>query len=278
VHRLFGVDRPVIAMLHLPPSPGVPGFPGVHAAVERMRPDLQAYLAAGVDALLLENMNDFPCVPESAMGPEVAAALTRLAVEARALADAAAGGAARPLPIGIQVLFAANRTALAVAQAAGLQFVRAEGWTHAHVSDKGVVQAQGGQVRRYQHAIGAEGILVFTDIKKKHASHAWTADLSLADIAKTLELHRSDGAIVTGSLTGAPPAADDLAAARAATRLPVLAGSGITADNLPEYFPLADAFIVGSYFKRDGDWREPVEPTRVRAFMKVLRRLRKEAA
>lgn len=274
---LFGLDKPVIGMLHVAPSPGVPGFPGIQAAVEKMRLDLQAYLRAGVDALLLENMHDFPCVAEREMGPEIAAYLTRLAMEARRLCDEALGGAARPLPLGVQVLFAASRTAVAVAQAAGLQFVRAEAWTHAHISDKGIVEAQGGKVKRYQHHIGADGILVLTDIKKKHASHAWTADLGLADVAELLEMHRSDGAIVTGTVTGRPPRAEDLTAVRAATRLPVIVGSGVTEENLAEHFPLADAFIVGSHFKREGHWEARVEPERVRAFMDAARRLRREA-
>lgn len=36
-----------------------------------------------------------------------------------------------------------------------------------------------------------------------------------------------------------------------ATNLPVLIGSGITVDNV-ECYSQADAFIVGSYFKKDG--------------------------
>ena len=272
--KLFGSEKPVIAMLHLPPCPGVEGHPGIMAAIETMRADLQAYLSAGVDALLLENMHDFPCVGEAEMGPEVASYLTRMAVAARSLADEIAGGAARPMPIGLQVLFAANRTALAVAQVAGLQFVRAEAWTHAHVSDKGLVSAQGGVVKRYQHGIGAGAVKVFVDVKKKHASHALTADLSLADVVGLLKLHRADGAIITGQVTAEPPDPDDLRAARAATELPILIGSGVTAENLVDYFELADGFIVGSHFKREGRWDAPVELERAKTFMARMRELR----
>jgi membrane complex biogenesis BtpA family protein len=272
--KLFEIDRPIIAMLHLPPSPGLSGFPGIMGAMESMRRDLQTYLSAGVDALLLENMHDFPCVPESEMGPEVSTYLTSMAVAARRFADEMAGGAVRPLPIGIQVLFAANRTALAISQAANLQFIRAEGWTHAHVSDKGIAQAQAGKVKRYQHGIGADEIQVFADIKKKHASHALTADLSSADIASIMALHRADGIIVTGGLTGEAPSLEDLAAVRKESPLPLLLGSGLTQEKLGEYFPLADGFIVGSYFKEEGDWAAPVDSERVAEFMREVRRLR----
>lgn len=272
--KLLGVHKPVIGMLHLPPSPGVEGFPGIMAALETLRADETALLAGGVDALLLENMHDFPCLPEAEQGPELAATLTRLAVAARGLADELTGGTRRPLPMGLQVLFAANRTAIAVALAAGLQFVRAEGWTYAHVSDKGLVDAQAGRVKRYQHQIGGDGIQIFADIKKKHASHALTDDLTIGDVAATLELHRADGAIVTGTVTGAPPDPDDLRAVRERTNLPILIGSGLSAENLGDYVDLADGFIVGSHFKRQGRWDAPVEPGRVRDFMARMRELR----
>ncbi len=272
--RLFDREKPIIAMLHLSPSPGLAGHPGIMAAIETMRVDMQVYLAAGVDALLLENMHDFPCVSEEELGPEVVAYLTRMAVTARFLADEMTGGATGPLPLGIQVLFAANRTALAVAQVAGLQFMRAEAWTHAHVSDKGLIGAQGGRVKRYQHQIGAGAVKIFADVKKKHASHALTADLTLADVTGLLSLHRADGAIVTGQVTAEAPDPDDLRSARAATELPILIGSGVTTDNLAEYFDLADGFIVGSHFKRDGRWDAPVDAERVKAFVARMRELR----
>ena len=49
-----------------------------------MRRVIGAVEEHGVDALLLENMHDFPCVPEREMGPEIAAYMTRMAVTARA--------------------------------------------------------------------------------------------------------------------------------------------------------------------------------------------------
>ena len=56
------------------------------------------------------------------------------------------GGALYPLCL--QVLAAANRTALAVAQAAGLQFVRAEGFVFGHVADEGWVGGCAGPLLR----------------------------------------------------------------------------------------------------------------------------------
>src|SRR5690606_24279359 len=202
--RLFSRPKPVIAMIHTGPSPGVPGSRGVECAVERAVAEARLYAELGVDGLLVENMHDFPTVHERAMGPEVVAFMTRIACTVKRHVGR--------LPVGVQVLFQANRTALAVAHAAGCDFVRAEGWTHAHVSDKGIAEANAGEVLRYRKAIGADRIPVYADVRKKHAAHAWTADLTIAELAAAAEMHRADGLVVTGSATGHAPDPDDLRA------------------------------------------------------------------
>ncbi|MDX1419680.1 MAG: BtpA/SgcQ family protein, partial [Rubricoccaceae bacterium] len=217
------------------------------------------YAELGVDGVLVENMHDFPTVHERALGPEVVAFMTRVACAVKRHVGR--------LPVGVQVLFQANKTALAVAHAAGCDFIRAEGWTHAHVSDKGIAEANAGEVLRYRSAIGADKIPVYADVRKKHAAHAWTADLTLGELAQAAEMHRADGLVVTGSTTGHAPDPDDLAAVAEATRLPVLIGSGLTAENFTDYVALADGFVIGSAFKENGDWRAPVCERRVRALI-----------
>ncbi|GIV62128.1 MAG: hypothetical protein KatS3mg044_0994 [Rhodothermaceae bacterium] len=199
---LFSRPKPLIAMIHTGPSPGLPGFVCMESAVERAVAEAEVYLRAGVDGILVENMHDFPCVHEREMGPEVAAFMTRVAYAVKRRAGRT--------PVGLQVLFQANRTALAVALAAGCDFVRAEGWTYAHVADKGMAEACAGTVVRYRHHIRADHLPVFADVKKKHAAHALTADLSLADLARGMALHRADAVVVTGTRTGEPPSPDDL--------------------------------------------------------------------
>jgi predicted TIM-barrel enzyme len=45
-------------------------------------------------------------------------------------------------------------------------------------------------------------IRIFTDIQKKHSSHAMSAEISLQEHVETAEFYRSDGIIVTGTSTG----------------------------------------------------------------------------
>lgn len=63
------------------------------------------------------------------------------------------------------------------------------------------------------------------------------------------------------------------AAVRQTVRIPVVVGSGVTADNLADYWSVADAFIVGSYFKRDGIWSNPPDPRRLERFIKAVEAL-----
>jgi len=60
----------------------------------------------------------------------------------------------------------------------------------------------------------------------------------------------------------------------AGTRLPVSAGSGITAANAATILPLLDGAIVGSSLKEGGVWWNGVELSRVEALVAAVRPLR----
>lgn len=267
--RIFRHPKPILAMVHTGPSPGAPDYRSMECAVERAVAEAKLYAELGVDGIVLENMHDFPTVHEREQGPEVAAFMTRVAVCVKRQVG--------QLPVGIQVLFQANKTALAVALAAQCDFIRAEGWTYAHISDKGIADACAGEVLRYRRMIGADHIPVFADLKKKHAAHAWTSDVPLSEMARMMDLHRADGMVVTGISTGAEPDIEDLRIVRDATDLPLLIGSGITPENVERFAPLADGFIVGSSLKENGVWDAPVCEERVRSMIAAVQLARVEA-
>ena len=174
------------------------------------------------------------------------------------------------LPCGLQILAAANLEALAVAHAAGLDFIRAEGFAFAHVADEGIIQSSAADLLRYRRAIGAERVQVWVDVKKKHSSHAITADVGIGETAHAVEFMRGDAVIVTGTVTGDAPKLDDVRAVKQATRLPVYLGSGVTAANVGEFLREADGVIVGSEFKIGRHWSAAVDAKRVRRFMAAV--------
>jgi len=171
-------------------------------------------------------------------------------------------------------LAGANIEALGAAVSAGLDFIRAEGFVFAHVADEGIITSDAAEILRYRKQIGAEDILVLTDIKKKHSAHAITGDVSIVETAHAAEFFLSDGVIVTGVATGLEADLDELRRVKAAVDIPVLIGSGVTLNNVNAYLELADALIIGSHFKYDGQWENGVELERVKKFMEKVERLR----
>ena len=219
---------------------------------------------AGLGAVMIENMHDRPYLLRR-VGPEIVAAMTAIG---------AAVHQAVAIPLGVQILAGANTEALAVAHACGASFVRVEGFVFAHVADEGLMgRADAGSLLRYRRQIGAEQVAVLADIKKKHASHAISADVDLADTARAAEFFGAEAVVVTGTATGRPTSPEEVRAVREAVRIPVVVGSGVTAENLADYWSVANAFIVGSYFKRDGIWSNPPDPERLERFIKAVEAL-----
>lgn len=263
LQSLFGASRALIGMVHLDALPGTPnGRRTVSSIAERAVAEAQIYREAGFNAVMIENMHDRPYL-KGAVGPEIVAAMTAIGREVRRTVE---------LPLGVQVLAAADREAVAVAHACGAAFVRVEGLTFAHVADEGIIESRAGELMRFRHAIGADSVRVFADIKKKHASHAITADVDIVEAGRAAEFLLADGVIVTGTSTGKVTDAGEVFTVHSALELPVFVGSGVTAENLAE-FQEADGFIVGSSVKKGGVWYEPVEAARTQAVGKAFRAL-----
>src|SRR5262249_4931376 len=137
-----------------------------------------------------------------------------------------------------------------------------------------MARAEAGPLLRYRRQIGAEHIRIFADVKKKHAAHALTADVALAEAARTCEFFDADSVIVTGTATGHAATACEAAEIKASVAIPVLIGSGVTVGNVAEFWPHADGFIVGSEFKHGGLWSNPIDPDRVERFVRRVAGLR----
>jgi membrane complex biogenesis BtpA family protein len=263
--ELFSNRKPVVGVIHVGALPGTPASRAcVGELTELAAREAALYRDAGVDAVAVENMHDVPYLRGS-VGPEIVAAMS---VIARAVKSEA------KLPVGIQILAGANVEAIAVAHAAGLDFIRAEGFAFAHVADEGLIESSAAELLRFRKKIGADGVRVWADVKKKHSSHAITSDVTLGETAAAVEFMRADAVIVTGGVTGEPPRIEDVREAKSRCRLPVLLGSGVNAENVSEFYDAADGFIVGSYFKEGGLWSNAVDPSRVARLVGTLRELR----
>ncbi len=95
--------------------------------------------------------------------------------------------------------------------------------------------------------------------------------MSLGETAETVEFMGADCVIVTGGATGKAPSINDVLEARANCNLPVVLGSGINSLNVKEFYNHADGLIVGSSFKVDGHWANPLDPDRIEEFVRAVR-------
>ena len=262
----FAVDKPVIGVIHVGALPGTPANDqSVREITAAAKREASLYRDAGIDGLIIENMHDVPYL-RGRVGPEIVAAMAIIGVAVKEESR---------LPVGMQILAGANLEAIAAAHAAGLDFVRAEGYAFAHVADEGIIESSAAEMLRYRRAIGADAVRIWADVKKKHSSHAITSDISLGATVEAVEFMRGETMIITGNVTGEPPRLVDIAEAKSRTKLPVVLGSGVDAENFTDFFFAADGFIIGSYFKSDGHWANPVDPARVERLVKMAGELRR---
>ena len=251
--KRFG-PRAVFGMVHLRPLPGAPGFTSMDAVLESSVADARAIAEAGCDGFVIENFGDKPFT-KGRVEAETVAAMTRVIGEI--WSDA--------LQIGVNVLRNDALSALAIAAVTGAAFIRVNVHTGAAVTDQGIIEGDAYTTLRKRAALAPE-VLIFADYLVKHATpmgESSPKDLRLRGLA--------DAIIVTGAATGAAADPARLEELRALLPdAPLIAGSGVTAENAARFVE-ADAVIVGTASKRDGQVDAPIDAARLGAIVKAFK-------
>jgi membrane complex biogenesis BtpA family protein len=263
LHDLFGVSKPIIAMVHLRALPGRPRHgrsAGMRPIVDAVASDLAALQDAGVDGLLFCNEADLPY--QLQVGEEAAAAMAAVIGEVRREITR---------PFGVDLVWD-PRASLAVARATAAHFIR-EVFTGAYESDLGIMRPNLGQLAAYRSGIGAEPVAIFGNITPEFASPL--AQRSIAERARSAAFLGLDAVLISGPITGVPTDQDQLRAARAAIPdVPVLANTGVTAATAAEILSICDGAIVGTDLKADGITWNPVDAARAARFMAAASQVR----
>jgi len=251
-------------MIHIHALPGTPlNIYNPDKIIDLALEEALIYQECGISAIIIENMHDRP-YQKSSVGHEISSLMAIIGHEIKQKTS---------LICGIQILAGANKEAISVAWSAGLDFIRAEGYVFGHLADEGYIESDASALLRFRKQIGAGDISIFTDIKKKHSSHAITADLSIEEQAVAAEFFLSDGVIITGKSTGLEPDLNQIIKVKEKTNLPVILGSGISKENISKYYNHADAFIIGSHFKAKGKWTNPPDSSRIKDFLETVKKL-----
>jgi len=254
--------RPIIGMVHLKPLPGTPRYNGSPTEIlDAALADALALTSGGIDAIMVENYGDVP-FRKTGVEPHTIAVMALIAAEIRRETGR---------PIGINVLRNDAAAAIGIATACGADFVRINVHTGAMVTDQGIIEGDAATTLAYRDRLRSE-VAIMADVHVKHAlpQVPFPIEESAADAAQR---GLADALIVTGTRTGGAIEREELRRVRRAVNVPVLVGSGVTAETAATILSECDGAIVGSWLKQEGDHLRPVDPERVLRLMSIVRSL-----
>ena len=260
------MSKLLIGMVHLPALPGSPqGSLSMDGIEERAVGEARLLHGAGFDGCILENFGDVPFHKETAE-PVTVAAMARLV----ALVNRALPG----WRVGVNVLRNDARAALSIAAACGACFVRVNVHVGATATDQGITEGRAAETLRLRAALGA-AVEIWADVHVKHGHSLSHPDIA-AEAEDAVQRGLADALVVSGAGTGKPTDLDALRRV-AALRLgvPVLVGSGATAETVGALLEVADGVIVGTALKKAAAAASgalaPLDPARLHAFVAAAR-------
>lgn len=264
--NLFKAGRPaIIAALHLPPLPasGHPAAQPIEKIMEICLNNAGKAVKAGVPALYIQDLGDFPWAPEPQ--PHTVSVLS--------VVGAAIRREFPGLALGVCMMSHAPRETLAIAQAIGAQFVRLKVYAGAMIKAEGLVEGCAYEAIQYRSQIGADEIQILADVYDRSGQPL--APLPLVEAARQAAVFgRADGLILTGK--SFEESLDMLSEVKGANfEAPLLIGGGAKPENIGQALKFADGAIVSSAFKSAGGWtREAMlaewELDRIQSFMKAV--------
>jgi membrane complex biogenesis BtpA family protein len=262
LEELFGVKKPIIALLHLQALPGDPAYGGDLAfVVRRARDDLCALQEGGVDGVLFANEFSMPfqlpvdAITVGAMGYIVGA----LRSETKT-------------PFGINVCL--NPLAsLDLAAATGAAFIRST-FTGAYTGELGLYSHDAAAIMRRRKYLGAGDVRLLFKVNPEGDS--WLVDRDIQGVTRSIIAQCTPDALcVSGSSAGSETSTDLLTAVKsAAGQIPVFCNTGFTLQTAGEKLSIADAACVGTAFKTSGGMEGTVDVERVAAIMDAVKAIR----
>lgn len=255
--EVFNTSKPIIAMCHLQAMPGDPGYNkslGMKNVIEKAKHDLYALQNGGVDAVMFSNEFSLPYLTN--VHTETVAAMARVIGELINEIE---------VPFGVNVLWD-PKASLDLAAATGAKFVR-EIFTGVYASDFGLWNTTCGETVRHAYAVGAEDVKLFFNIVPEAASYL--GNRNIADIARgTIFNCKPNALCVSGLTAGRETNTEILEIVKGISGgTPVFANTGVRIENVEKQLSIADGAVVGTTFKLDGKFENPVDESRVKAFM-----------
>jgi len=255
--EIFGTEKPIIGMCHMPALPGDPSYDrqgGMSKIIDRVHQDLTALQQGNVDAVMFSNEFSLPYLTK--VHPETVASMARIIGELMPEIS---------VPFGVNILWD-PRASLDLAVATDAKFVR-EIFTGVYASDFGLWDTNCGEVIRHQHSIGAEDVKLLFNIVPEAAKYL--GDRNIAEVARSTVFNtQPDALCVSGLTAGSETSVQTLRVVKETVPDTVIfANTGVNIENLEQQLSIADGAIVGTAFKVDGIFQNQIDPKRVKEFM-----------
>ena len=142
--------------------------------------------------------------------------------------------------------------------ATGATFIRVPVFVDTVITSDGIVKPCAKELQRYRKLLGAETIALLCDIQTKH-TFMLSSSISIEESALMAQECGADALIITGAHTGSASPVETIREVRKVTNLPLIAGSGVNAENAADQLSVVDAAIVGSAMKPHGKANEPID-------------------
>ena len=267
--ELFGVEKPVIGMLHLDALPGDPRYTGekISEIVKNAKTDLKALIEGGVDGVLISNEFSFPY--QRKMDFITVSTMARIVGELKQEIT---------IPFGVDAISDGKAT-LELAGAVESDFCRGT-FSGVYVGDGGFYNNDFSDLLRRKTELHLQNLKMLYFINPESDINLDTR--KLADIAKSTVFKSSaDGLCISASSAGADVDESLIETVKKAVpNTVILANTGCRPDTIKDKFKFADAAIVGTYFKVDGKLQDEngrnvrIDVNRVKELMDVVNNLR----
>jgi membrane complex biogenesis BtpA family protein len=262
--EVLGTEKPVIAMCHFQAMPGDPYYDekgGMEKVFDYAKKDLLALQEGGVDAIMFSNEFSLPYLTK--VKTETVAAMACVIGELKRYIN---------VPFGVNVLWDPYKS-LDLAAATGALFIR-EIMSGVYASDFGLWNTNTGEVVRHMARLGIKHVKLLFNIVPEASAYLGKRDI--ASIAKTTVFNnKPDALCVSGLTAGAETDTQILNIVREAVPDTVLfCNTGCNHNNIRQQLAVSDGAIVGTTFKEDGKFENPVDKKRVSEFMDIVKQYR----
>lgn len=260
IRDTLGVNqRFVIGMVHCLPLPGTAHYNGnLERLFSQAVQDAKTLEAAGVNAVIVENMGDDP----------FAVKLDTAQVAALAIATAKVREAVR-IPVGVDAAFCDYQASLSIAHITGAQFVRIPVFVDTVEFYGGLIKPCARDCMLYRKSLGAQDVMILADVQVKH-TNMLLPHVTIEQSAKNAAACGADAIIVTGSAIGMETPIQMIERVKKCVGVPVIAGSGVNAGNIRTQLSIADGAIIGTSLKEGGVLSNPISGALVREVLDAL--------